>query len=426
MSARAPRRVVITGVGLVSSFGSDPAAYWQALVSGTSGVTRTPVEGVEGPGVIGAPATGFNPRDHIDGKSLRLMAPAVAFGVAGAQMAMTDSTFKPESMAPERFGVFMGSRGHSSDRQDLMAAVKRASQDGAFSLATFGTAGLPLVHPMWLLKGLANNVLYFVSLKYNAQGMNNNISMGGVGGTMAIGEAFQAVQRGYLDAALAGGYDSGLDLDRVEMFQVSQLLTKEADPTVAGRPFDKRRDGFVNGEGAGFVVLETLEHAKARGARIYGEVFGYGAATAPNTAAGLGPSQKGFELSCAAAIADAGGIQPDAVFAHGLATVASDANETAALKTVLGARAATTPTPAIKSMLGNTFAASGGLETVAALQAIDAGMLPPTIHLAHADPACDLDYVAGQGRKVALSTVLLPNANLGGAHAALLVGKVRS
>jgi 3-oxoacyl-[acyl-carrier-protein] synthase II len=426
MSARVPRRVVVTGVGLVSAFGSDPAAYWKALAAGTSGVRRTPVEGVEGLEVVGAPATGFSPREHVDGKSLRLMAPAVAMGVAGAQLAMTNSTFTLDSMAPDRFGVFMGSRGHSSDRLDLMTAVKRASQDGAFSLATFGTAGLPLVHPMWLLKGLANNVLYFVSLKYNAQGMNNNISMGGVGGTMAIGEAFQAVQRGYLDAALAGGYDSGLDLDRVEMFQASTLLTKESDPAVAGRPFDRRRDGFVAGEGAGFLMLEPLDAARARGARIYGEVLGYGAATAPNTAAGLGPSEKGFALSCAAAIADAGGVHPDAVFTHGLATVDSDAAETKALKTILGDRAARTPAPAIKSMIGNTFAASGGLEAIAALQAIEAGALPPTIHLAEADPACTLDYVAGKGRAAAISTVLLPNANLGGAHAALIVGKVRT
>lgn len=423
--SRPGRRVVVTGVGLVSAFGSDPKAYWQALASGRSGVARTPVEGIAGDGVIGAPATGFSPRAHIDGKSLRLMAPAVAFGVAGAQLAMTDSGFKPETLAPDRFGVFMGSRGHSSDRQDLMTAVRKASEGGRFDLGAFGTTGLPLVHPMWLLKGLANNVLYFVSLKYNAQGMNNNISMGGVGGTMAIGEAFQAVQRGYLDAALAGGYDSGLDLDRVEMFGVSKLLTKESDPARAGRPFDRTRDGFVSGEGAAFLVLETLDAAAARGARVYGEVLGYGSATAPATKGGLGPSAKGFSLSSAAAIADAGGRAPDAVFAHGLATVESDCGETAAMKDVLGARAKTTPMPAIKSMIGNTFAASGGLEAIGALLALEAGLLPPTIHLAEADPACDLDYVPGQARAAALATVLLPNANLGGAHAALLLGAVR-
>ncbi len=425
MSVAHGRRVVVTGVGIVSAFGSDPATYWKAIAAGTSGVTRMPVEGYEHGTVVGAPATEFSPRAHVDAKALRLMAPAVAFGVAGAQMAMADSRFAPESLAPDRFGVFMGSRGHSSDRLDLMAAVQRAAESGEFKLSTFGTAGLPLVHPMWLLKGLANNVLYFVSLKYNAQGMNNNISMGGVGGTMAIGEAFEAVHRGYLDAALAGGYDSGLDLDRVEMFQASTLLTKEQDPARAGRPFDRLRDGFVPGEGAAFLLLEPLDAAIARSAHVYGEVLGYGAATAPHTPSGLGPSEKGFALSMKAALADAGLAAPDAVFTHGLGTQDSDAAETAALKQVLGEKARHVPAPAIKSMMGNTYAASGGLEAIAALFAMDEGRLPPTVHLTDPDPKCDLDYVAGTGRSAALHTVLLPNANLGGAHAALVLGRVR-
>ena len=142
------------------------------------------------------------------------MAPAVAFGVAAAQLAAADSGLAFEALEPVRLGAFVGSRGHSSDRQDLMPAILRASDGPDFSLAKFGSEGLPLVHPMWLLKGLANNVLYFVSLKYNAQGMNNNISMGGIAGTMAIGEAFHTLQRGHIDVAIAGGYDSALDLDR--------------------------------------------------------------------------------------------------------------------------------------------------------------------------------------------------------------------
>src|SRR5262249_25053290 len=149
-------------------------------------------------------------------------------------------------------------------------------------------------------------------------------------------EAFEAVHRGYLDAALAGGYDSGLDLDRVEMFQASTLLTKEQDPARAGRPFDRLRDGFVPGEGAAFLLLESLDAAIARSAHIYGEVLGYGAATAPHTPSGLGPSEQGFTLSMKAALADAGLTAPDAVFTHGLGTQDSDAAETAALKQVLG------------------------------------------------------------------------------------------
>jgi 3-oxoacyl-[acyl-carrier-protein] synthase II len=417
------RRVVVTGVGLVTPFGCDVTGFWNALRAGQSaGRTITGVEGADR-AVAGAPVCGFNVREHVDPKSLRLMARAVAFGVAAAQMAASDSGMTFESVEPGRLGAFVGSRGHSSDRQDLLPAVQRATNNGDFSLTKFGAEGLPLVHPMWLLKGLANNVLYFVSLKFNAQGMNNNISMGGVAGTMAIGEAFHTIQRGYVDVALAGGYDSGLDLDRIEMFDSSGLVTKSTDAAHASRPFDRRRDGFLRGEGAGFLVLETIESAQARGARIYGEVLGYGSAGAA-AAETLGPQARGFAGALTAALADAGGLTPDAVFTHGLATQESDVEETRALKTVLGRRAQSTPAPALKSMLGNSLAGSGAIEAAAALLALGAGALPPTINRTEADGDCDLDYVAGTAaRDMTLRAVALNNANLAGAHAALVLGR---
>jgi 3-oxoacyl-[acyl-carrier-protein] synthase II len=417
-------RIVITGVGLVSSYGCDPTAFWHGLTHGQSAIRSMEVDGYTGP-FLGAPATGFTPREHLDAKSLRLMAPAVAFGVAAAQLAMTDAGLAAGAIAAPRLGAFIGSRGHSSDRQDLMTAVRRATVDGQFRLDVFGTQGLPLVHPMWLLKGLANNVLYFVSLKYDAQGPNNNISMGGVGGTMAIGEAFQALQRGDLDAAIAGGYDSGLDLDRVEMFAASNLISRQADPATASRPFDRTRDGFVSGEGAAFLVLERLDAAQARQAKIYGEIKGYGSALSPLSRAGLGPSSRGFALAMRGAMEDAGYGHPDAIFTHGLATPEADAEETKAIHDVFGPAARSIPCPALKSMTGNTFAASGVLEAAAGLFALRDGLLPPTVNLTSPDPACDLDYVAGTtARPQALRTVLLSNAHLGGAHAAVLLGRI--
>jgi 3-oxoacyl-[acyl-carrier-protein] synthase II len=419
------RRVAITGIGVVTPFGCDVEGFWQALKAGRSGAQRIEaIDGYEGRAVIGAPVTGFSARAHVDPKALRLMAPAVAFGVAAAQLAAVDSGLRFEALDPIRTGAFVGSRGHSSDRQDLMTAVRRASDDGTFRLDRFGAAGLPLVHPMWLLKGLANNVLYFVSLKYNAQGMNNNISMGGVAGTMAIGEAFHTIQRGYIDVALAGAYDSALDIDRVEMFGVSGLVTRSLDPDRASRPFDRRRDGFVPSEGASFFVLETLEAAQNRGARIYGEVLGYGSATAAVSRASLGPSRLGFAGALTAALADAGGVAPDAILTHGLATPASDVEETAGLKALFGADARRIPAPAPKSMIGNTFAASGAIEAAAALLALRDDLIPPTLNLTEPDEACDLDYVAGsEARPARLRTIALNNANLAGAHAALVFGR---
>jgi 3-oxoacyl-[acyl-carrier-protein] synthase II len=419
------RRVVVTGAGVVTPFGCDVTSFWTAVKAGRSGLRALAgADAVPGGIRVGAPVEGFSAREHVDAKSLRLMAPAVAFGVAAADLAVTDAGLPLEALDPARLGVFMGSRGHSSDRQDLLPGVRVASEDGTFRLSKFGAEGLPLVHPMWLLKGLANNVLYFVSLKHNAQGMNNNISLGGVGGTMAIGEAFEAIRRGYLDAAIAGGYDSALDVDRLEMFGMSGLATPARTPAGAGAPFDRRRSGFVAGEGAGMLVLETYEAARRRGARMYGEVRGYGTATSPRSPKELGPSARGFAAALDAAIADAGAL-PDAVFAHGLATRESDVEETAALKTVLGSRASRTPVPAIKSMVGNSFAASGPLEAVAALAALGDGCLPPTVGLTDPDPACDLDYVAGTtARAVSLATIALNNANLGGGHAALVIGRL--
>ncbi len=354
------------------------------------------------------------------------MAPAVAFGVAAAQLAVADSGLDTTTLDPTKFGAFVGSRGHSSDRLELMAAVKLASQSGEFDLAKFGKDGLALVHPMWLLKGLANNVLYFVSLKFNAQGTNNNISMGGVAGTMAIGEAYEAVRRGLIDVAITGSYDSSLDLDRIEMFGISTLVATSKDAATASQPFGRNRSGFVPGEGAGFFMMETLEAATKRGAKIYGEVLGYGAATAPLSPSHLGPSEKGFTLAISRALKNAGGVKPQAVFAHGLATKSSDVEETRALKAVFGADAKHIPAPALKAMIGNTFSGSGMIEAAGALFALRDNVLPPTINLKDPDPACDLDYVAGtSGRATKLDTIVVNNANLGGAHAALVLGRVK-
>jgi len=419
------RRVVITGIGLVSPFGSDLEGFWSALRSGTSGAVHIDVDGAGtlGPSV-GVPVTGFSAGDHVDAKARRLMAPAVTFGVAAADLAVRDSGWDLSTLDPVRLGAFVGSRGHGTDRSDLMPAVHLASETGAFDLHTFATKGLPRVNPMWLLKGLANNVLYFLSLKYNAQGMNNNISLGGVGATIAIGEAFEAIRRGYIDVSLTAGYDSALDADRIEMFGSSGIASWATDPKTASRPFDANRTGFVPGEGAASLVLETLDGARARGARIYAEILGYGSAMAPRTMRDLGPSARGFAAALTDALKQAGRT-PDAVFAHGLASQIIDHEETKGLKTALGAAAARTPIPAVKSMLGNSIAGSGAVEAVAAICALGHGCVPPTVNLTDADPDCDLDYVAGtEGRPMPLETVAVNNANLGGGHAALVLGRI--
>jgi 3-oxoacyl-[acyl-carrier-protein] synthase II len=420
------RRVVVTGIGLVSAFGCDAETVWQALCAGesaTRALDDTDADALAG--VIGAPVSGFSPREYIDGKSLRLMAPAVAFGVAATELAARDSGLDFAAVDPTRLGAFVGSRGHSSDRQDLLAAVQLATRDGRFRLDRYGAEGLARVHPMWLLKGLANNVLYFISLKYNAQGVNNNVSMGGVAGTIAIGEGFDAIRHGAVDVVFAGGYDSCLDPDRVEMFTSSGLFASSDDPLRASQPFSATRTGFVPGEGAAVLVLESIDLARRRGARIYGELLGYGNATGRSSSTATRASAEGFARALEVAMTDASGVTPDAVLAHGFATRAIDEEETLGLKRAFGAAAKTIPVPALTSMIGYTFAASGAIQAAIALLALRDGRLPPTINLFERDPACDLDYVAGtEARPASLNAVAVNAANLAGAHASLLIGRV--
>jgi 3-oxoacyl-[acyl-carrier-protein] synthase II len=421
------RRVVVTGIGLVSAFGCDVESVWQALCAGES-ATRAlnDLDGGRFAGVIGAPVSGFSAREYIEGKLLRLMTPAVAFGVAAAELAARDSGRDFAAVDPTRLGAFMGSRGHSSDRQDLLAAVQLATENGRFRLDIYGAEGLARVNPMWLLKGLANNVLYFTSLRYNAQGGNNNVSMGGIAGTTAIGEGFEAIRYGDVDIAFAGGYDSCLDADRMEMFTSAGLFASSNDPRRASQPFSATRTGLVPGEGAAMLVMESLDLAQRRGARIYGELLGYGNATGRSSPAATRPSGEGFARALEAAMTDAAGVAPDAVLAHGFATREVDEEETRGLKRALGSAAETIAAPALTSMIGYTFAASGAIQAAIALLALRDGRLPPTINLLERDPACDLDYVAGtEARPAALNAVAVSTANLAGAHAALLIGRVR-
>jgi 3-oxoacyl-[acyl-carrier-protein] synthase II len=225
--------------------------------------------------------------------------------------------------------------------------------------------------------------------------------------------------------AFAGGYDSCLDADRVEMFASAGLFASSDDPRRASQPFSATRTGLVPGEGAAMLVMESLDLARARGARIYGEMLGYGNATGRSSPAATRASAEGFARALDAAMTDASGVLPDAVFAHGFATGEIDEEETRGLKHAFGAAAETIAAPALTSMIGYTFAASGALQTAMALLALRDGRLPPTINLVAPDPACDLDYVAGtEARPATLNAVAVSTANLAGAHAALLIGKV--
>ncbi|MGH9534006.1 MAG: beta-ketoacyl-[acyl-carrier-protein] synthase family protein [Terriglobales bacterium] len=423
------RRVVLTGVGLVSPLGNEAAALWRALAAGESGLAAAEELSAGGfrTRVCGR-VREFNPRKLIaDAKTLKLMTRSVRLGVAASELAIADARLDLAGVDPFRLACYVGSPGHAGDRDELLPALQAASRetDGPLDMAAFGAEGIATINPLWLLKSLANIVLYFVSMKLGAQGPNGNICMSGAGGVMAIGEAFRCLRRGAADIAVAGGYESLLEEERLESFEPSGLLyLRNGHPAQASRPFDRDRAGFVPAEGGAFVVLEELEAALHRGARIYGEVTGYGLAS-PGCVARPSETAEAFLGAMQAALADArrDPWELEAVSAYGLATVQSDRAEAEALKSLLTARAAYVPITAVKSATGNLSAGSGPLEVIAACGVVQGAMpgLPPILNCEHPDPGLGLDYVRGGTRAGSFRRILVNSASLSGAAASLLV-----
>lgn len=431
--------MVITGVGLVSPLGHTPEALWAALAAGQSGIGPVPHLALDAYRTrVGGAVRDFQPRQFIaDAKALKLMTRPVRLGVAAVELAVRDAGLvpaqagsPPEGMDPARIGCYVGSPGHAGDRDELLPALDLSypanGHGGGLDLQAFGASGIATINPLWLLKSLANLVLYFVSLKLGAQGSNANICMSGAGGSMAIGEAFRAIRHDKADVAVAGGYESLLDEERLESFEPSGLLYLGDGPAeAASRPFDRERAGFVAAEGGAFLVLEEAGHARRRGAKVYGEVRGYGSASTglpgrPNE------SPEAFVGAMEAALTDAR-LDPwdvGAIFAQGLATDRSDRAEARALKQLLTARAAYTPVTAVKSMTGNLLAGSGPLEAIAALGSLAPARpspIPAILNCEHPDPELGLDYVRGQARAAAVRTILTNAGGLGGTVASLVL-----
>lgn len=421
--------MVITGAGVVSPLGNDPATVWRALGEGRSGLEAG--ADLDSGGFrtrICGRVQDFNPRRYIaDAKTLKLMTRPVRLGVAACELAFADAKLDLEGVDPFRIACYVGSPGHAGDRDELLPALQLASQapGGELDLEVFGAEGIATINPLWLLKSLANIVLYFVSMKLGAQGPNGNICMSGAGGVMAIGEAFRCLRRGAADIAVAGGYESLLEEERLESFEPSGLLyLGNGLPAAGSRPFDRDRAGFVPAEGAAFVVLEELEAARRRGARIYGEVTGYGVAS-PGCVARPSETAEAFLGAMQAALADArrDAWELEAVSAYGLATSQSDRAEAEALKALLTARAAYVPVTAVKSATGNFSAGSGPLEVIAACGVLQAAMpgLPAILNCDHPDPALGLDYVRGAPRAGRFRRILVNSASLSGAAASVLL-----
>lgn len=420
-------RVVITGFGVLAPNGNNTESFWEGLRTGRSGVRTIESFDVGGFKVKAAgEIRDFKARDFVPNrKSLKIMGNNIRYGVAASQMAMEHAGLKETPPDPERFGVVMGSGIVPSDVEEIGAAVMASLDDeGKFDIHRFGEEGHKMLFPLWLLKHLPNMVAAHISIIHDAQGPNNTIVTACSASTQAIGEAARILERGDADVVLAGGADSRIDpLSLVAYSLLGAVTTADRPPAELSRPFDRGRDGFVLGEGAACLVLETEEHAKARGASIYAEVAGYGSSFDAFAVTSPEPEGRGAIQAMVAAMRDAG-VGPgdvDYISAHGTSTILNDRMETAAVKKLFGDRAPKVPMSSIKSMIGHLIGASGAIEAVTSVLAIRDGVVPPTINLTDPDPECDLDYVPNEAREASVKTVLSNSFGFGGQNASLVL-----
>jgi 3-oxoacyl-[acyl-carrier-protein] synthase II len=427
------RRVVITGLGVVAPNGIGKSNFWSACVNSISGVGR--IRGFDAsnhPVRIAAEV----PKDFdvmpflANGhrKTVKVMSRAMQFGVAAAAMAMQDSGLEMDHEDPERLGVVMGTGITPVDLAELAPALQAAcNEEGHFDPRELGHWGTDAIFPLWILKHLPNMVAAHISLVLNAQGPNNTITTACAAGTQAVGEAFRLVARGDADIILAGGADSRIDPFLLLAYTALGALSRgQRDPIEVSRPFDRQRDGFVLGEGAGVLLLEELEHARARGAEIYAEVLGYGSSFDAYAVTRPDPEARGAARAIEWALREAHLDRQDVDYinAHGTSTKLNDLMETTAVKRVFGEKARSIPLSSIKSMVGHLIGAAGAVEAAALALTLHDGVLPPTINYSHPDPECDLDYVPNTARDLSVRTAMSTSFGFGGQNAALVMRSV--
>jgi 3-oxoacyl-[acyl-carrier-protein] synthase II len=417
----ASRRAVITGIGILSPLGLDAASTWSAMNAGQSGVRAlTLFDASQYPVSFGGELPGFDARKALAGKeerkAIKMMARPIIVGVAGANAAMADAGIKKGQLDPDRFGVEFGSSLIPTDLDDLIqaAAIAFKGAPGEVDFAKWGKEGIPTIQPLWMLKYLPNMVACHTSIFHDARGPNNSVTQTDVAGLLAMGEAFRILQRDKADFFLTGAGDAKLNVLSLSRQCLFADLSRRADtPQKACRPFDKDRDGAVIGEGAGVFALEELDHAKKRGAKIYGELIGFGAAfdrdfTGDGIVRAIGAAMKQ---------ADVTPTDIDHVNAHGQSTVKGDAWEARAIAKVFGKDM---PVFAGKSYMGSLSAAAAPVELTASLFAMRDGTLPPTLNYETPDPECPINVIR-EPRKVQKPHVLkLSMTELGQVGAAVV------
>lgn len=405
------KRVVVTGLGAITPVGNDVGAFFDSLTAGRHGFAEiTRFDASEMKTRIAGEVKDFEPERYIEKADIKKTDLYAQYAIAAATQAVEESGIVG-AVAPERFGVYIGS-GIGGISTLLTEAEK------------LFTKGPQRISPFFVPMMIGNMAAALVAMKYDARGVNLPIVTACATGTHSIGEAFRAIQHGYADAIIAGGAEAAINPLAVGGFINCRALSTANDPDRSSIPFDAERHGFVIGEGAGVLILEEYEHARARSAPIYCEIIGYGNTcdayhmTAPH------PEAAGSIEMIRAAMAGAEAGEKLYINAHGTSTPQNDKTETLAIKQVLGASAYKTPISSTKSMTGHMLGAAGGVEAIAAVKALETGIIPPTIGYRTADPECDLDYVPNTARRADPELALSLSLGFGGHNAGILFKKI--
>jgi len=409
------RRVVVTGLGITSPLGTGLEKNWDALTNGRSGIGPiTHFDATDFPVKFAGEVRDLSLDDFIDKKEARKMDLFIHYALAAATMALEDSGLEINQDNAERVGVVVGS--------GMGGLPSIEKYHGAFL-----EGGYRKISPFFIPMSIINLAAGQISIKHGAKGPNIAPVSACATGTHAIGDAFRMIQRGDADAVISGGAESTVCPLGIGGFSVMKALsTRNQDPLAASRPFDKNRDGFVMGEGSGIVVLEEYESAKKRGARIYGEVLGYGLTADAHHLTAPSPGGEGA-ARCMQMALDTAGLNPedvDYINAHGTSTPFNDLYETMAIKSVFGDHARKLMISSTKSMTGHLLGAAGGVEAIFSLLAMSRGVVPPTINYTEPDPECDLDYVPNEARQTDLKVAISNSLGFGGTNATILFRKV--
>lgn len=409
-------RVVITGLGTVSPLGLTTAEFWDGLTHGRSGITNITQFDASGlPCQIAGEVKGFEPKNYIDAKDARRMARCSQLAVAASRQAMTDAGLDAGFPDQERAGILLGTAIGGLDKTDEGANVLRKQ-------------GFARVSPFSVPESVPNMPTHHVSKALRALGPLSTCVTACASGTQSVGEAAEVIRRGMADIMLTGGVEAAIsDLTIAGFVAMRAMPTNyNADPARSSRPFDKNREGFVFSEGCAVLVLERLDHALARGARIYAEVLGFASSSDAYHVAAPDPTHAGAIRAMQWALKYAGvaAEEIDYINAHGSSTPLNDAGETVAIKQVFGERAYNIPVSSTKSMIGHPMGASGAMEATACALSLHHGLLHPTINYETPDPECDLDYVPNVARPAAIRTTLSNSFGLGGQNACLVLRKL--